>query len=532
MPSFLKRLGRLLLTKQAARDALAAFSLANLCLLRFWDILLFNSASRYLLKTPGNPVDYWAAIINVLILGSLLWGVVIWMRRKLKPWAMELATCIFLAVLLVPIDFIRRALGWHAEIIWRTGGIWVGTAIAGLIFWWRVRLKQIFLWILVILSPFCLLTVTQACWCAVRGEKPMLKASALPFSGFSKHIDARRLIWVIFDEWDQGVTFDRRPPDLKLPNIDSFAKTAVIATQAYPPAGYTMLSIPSLLTGRYLVEALQDGYGHLMVREPTEVTKRDFLEIPNVLADLAKDGKRVAVVGWLHPYSRILPNEPNFWIHWEEAPQGLYYTADGLSKTVIAQLRMVFIPQAGRDSAVESFLRVQEAASSIAKNPAVDLAFLHYPIPHNPSIYDRENNSMSSQYTNSAQGYLNNLALADRVLGNLVADIAAAGLHDRTTLILSSDHWWRVSPLVSGERDHRVPLMIQLPGEKSAVIYDTPINTVSVAGVVNDIVRGAVEDRESLVKRLLAATEPGPFRYGKDGVLLNPPSTRTNAIAK
>jgi len=60
------------------------------------------------------------------------------------------------------------------------------------------------------------------------------------------------VLWLIFDEMNEELLFASRPQALSLPNFDHLRSEALIATNAFPPAGHTTQSIPALLTGRLI----------------------------------------------------------------------------------------------------------------------------------------------------------------------------------------------------------------------------------------------------------------------------------------
>ncbi|MCX6927861.1 MAG: hypothetical protein NT154_32330 [Verrucomicrobia bacterium] len=56
--------------------AFVAISLANLCYLRIWDLLLYNPKMGYLAVTPYNRFDYIAATIGAGLLAVVLYFVI------------------------------------------------------------------------------------------------------------------------------------------------------------------------------------------------------------------------------------------------------------------------------------------------------------------------------------------------------------------------------------------------------------------------------------------------------------------------
>lgn len=77
-----------------------------------------------------------------------------------------------------------------------------------------------------------------------------------------------RVLWILFDEWDQRLNFPNRAPGTLLPTIDSlanrsFTATRALAVQAGMPVEQmtTLDAIPSLLYGKRLVRSSIEGAG-------------------------------------------------------------------------------------------------------------------------------------------------------------------------------------------------------------------------------------------------------------------------------
>ncbi len=101
--------------------------------------------------------------------------------------------------------------------------------------------------------------------------------------------------------------------------------------------------------------------------------------------------------------------------------------------------------------------------------------FLHFVTPHPPGIYDRRTHKLRS-----GGDYLDNLVLADDLLDDLMKEINATPSAGETTVIVSSDHSWRIfiwktTPFwsaeeerVSGGRfDERPVLLVHFPQQRT-----------------------------------------------------------------
>jgi arylsulfatase A-like enzyme len=147
------------------------------------------------------------------------------------------------------------------------------------------------------------------------------------------------------------------------------------------------------------------------------------------------------------------------------------------------------------------------AARQLVQDQNIDFAFVHLYLPHPPGFYDRRNGRVAA-----GGSYIDNLALADRSLGNLLQTLAATPGADKTTLILSSDHSWRVSlwrdtfgwtkedELASGHGhfDPRPMLMVRFPGETNAVGISRPVPLLAMHNLIEQMMAGRIENPQQL----------------------------------
>ena len=95
-------------------------------------------------------------------------------------------------------------------------------------------------------------------------------------------------------------------------------------------------------------------------------------------------------------------------------------------------------------------------------------------MPHEPDVLDTEGNSFS--LTNILQvGYLGNLVLADRYLGEVRRSMERAGVWDDSAVLVTSDHEWRDIPSTLGKRTRKLVFLLKLPGVEGSTTYDNPI---------------------------------------------------------
>jgi membrane-anchored protein YejM (alkaline phosphatase superfamily) len=145
-------------------------------------------------------------------------------------------------------------------------------------------------------------------------------------------------------------------------------------------------------------------------------------------------------------------------------------------------------------------------AHALIENGQIRFVFLHLPIPHPPGIYDRQRHMLRPGGT-----YLDNLVLADDSLGALLQEIDATPSAGQTTVIVSSDHSWRIpmwrhSTDWSGEEerasggrfDERPVLLIHFPGQKSGNDMNAALPEMLEHDMIADMLRGRINNPADL----------------------------------
>jgi hypothetical protein len=151
----------------------------------------------------------------------------------------------------------------------------------------------------------------------------------------------------------------------------------------------------------------------------------------------------------------------------------------------------------------------------LAADPKYNLSLFHLAPPHKPGVYLPAGKSFTVVPMRKADGYFNNLALADRMLGEIRQSVVRAGLQDKTWFIVSTDHWWRESAIWDGRVDHRVPFMVRPPGSDHGVEFGAMINTVLTHDLVLAVLRGEVRDLQQAATWLERRKTTQPPAYDR-----------------
>jgi hypothetical protein len=138
----------------------------------------------------------------------------------------------------------------------------------------------------------------------------------------------------------------------------------------------------------------------------------------------------------------------------------------------------------------------------LAADRNLGLVLLHLPVPHPPGFYDRAKGKLS---TDESSDYFDNLALADKTFGALRRAMESNGTWDQSTILVSSDHPFRV-PLwkedtgltaneeaaTGGRESPYVPFLLKMAGHPQGLPYDAEFNSVLTRELIMAVLAGEV----------------------------------------
>jgi len=483
------------------RRFLIALSFANLWYAPVWKRLIDSSkAVQFGMKSAPSRAEYAAAICGVILCALLAFAITSWLRKAPGVWQ-RLDVPIGLSLISLSAQSYLNGLTARQTLRDLAGShlLLSSLAILGLlvaITRYHQAVRRGLAPALLALLPFCAYTFAAS---AYRIANPIIltdkQTTILP------NAKPPRVLWIIFDEWDQGLTFDNRPAGLDLPALDRLRVESFYAQNALPPADSTLVSMPSLIQGRAVHKATAVDSQTLTLQYTDGSTQR-FGDPPNLFADLRGSGLNAAIYGWYLPYCRVLGEYlADCW--WREVDWPTLIADSSFGPALIHQLRGQF--ETGQYSPFGASLSTQKHASSFqtllerakqaAGNPNLQLTLVHFDVPHTPYIYDRSSGQMSTKILRP--DYTDALALVDKTIAELRSHMEQAGVWDSVVLLLSADHFYRASPLVNSVRDHRVPFLVHFPGEKSGVQYAASFNTVLTYGLIEAVLHSQLTSAAS-----------------------------------
>lgn len=494
-------------------DFIFALSLAHLCFIQSWFGLTFNGDYGYYHKLPVTTDDLLAFCFNLFVFTLIFFGAVICVRLTQGRILRLTADLSLWLVLLVPMSFVRvhyLGLGLIA-LLKNPGALFLGLTVAAAIVRWHRAATRIATAIVLILSPLVLVTfgkiglfILHPGSVAVPSPAPLL---AVP----SSHSHPR-LLWIVFDELDQRLAFPERPRGLTLPAFDRLCRESLVATNAYPPAAFTRLSLPALITGRLVSASTPISDRDMMLTFADTKKSGQWSSEPNVFSRARNLGLNTALTGWYHPYTRILGPVLNDSC-WYPIPLYEQARAETFWGGVCNQIWAMASPVHQRRLYIRLYQQSLADSIRFATNSYFGLVFLHLPVPHLPGIYRPERDRFTITGFSTIGGYFDNLVLADRTLAQLRRAMEQAGTWNSTWVVTSSDHWWRGAKEYDGRTDYRVPFILKAPGGSGGATYASGFNTVVSRDLILAILRGEVSSLEDAAGWLDANRAPPPRNY-------------------
>jgi hypothetical protein len=495
--------------RKKIRDGLVALSIGNLCLITAWFSQLYDSDAGYNNLLPITRPSLLALAVNIIWIAAVAWLIMQLLRRVQNRWLHLLSHLLLVALLLLPIDFCRvkvfEITDYQVITFFRKPLAFLALLTLMVIIVWQHRRAARVAGVLIgILSPLALFTLTRiALLClGLLQIKQYTGQSSLPPLGPVRE-GQPRVLWIIFDETDQRLAFEQRPARVQLPEFDRLRSESLYATNAVAPADATLGSLPQLISGRRVsaVSIKNASDLALTLADTNEVVL--WSQLPSVFSSAREMGFNTALVGWYHPYSRVLSNALNYcvWYPYFELESTRAATFGAAMRRELAAASGTLHRRWVYGATCRASLKESLA---LVTNATYGLVFLHLPVPHKPGIYLPDKDRFTIFGMSRVTGYFNNLILADRYLGKLRRAMEASGEWDKTWVILSSDHSWRESRAYDGQRDKRVPFLLKAPGQSGSTTYSSPFNTVVTRDFILAIFRGEISGCDSAVAWLEA----------------------------
>jgi len=306
-----------------------------------------------------------------------------------------------------------------------------------------------------------------------------------PMNGQS---EGPRVVLAIFDELDYEAVFETSALKNLMPNLRKLVSKSLFGKEVWEAGSNTIDSIPALTTGESGRQADPVGVSELVLSKQGRT--ENWKETSNIFSALKARGKGIGLVGWYHPYCRVFKNELS---NCSNVFLGSANWRSGMSFMEEVEGRLAALnPMRKRANVIEAVRYQFERTEFLIKQTDLDFLYLHIPLPHLPAVYDRKKGG-SSKWNFRLDGYIDNLAAVDDLIGRLLSALQASAGGRETWLVLTADHAWRGAPIVLGrERGHKVPLVITRLGDDLAGEISERVAATKIRGMIEGLVEGRI----------------------------------------
>ncbi len=341
--------------------------------------------------------------------------------------------------------------------------------------------------------------------------------------------DKPKVVWIVFDEWDQYLTFVNRDKNLKLNELDNLKQNYFYASKVYQPANMTPLSLSSYLIGTTPKSIYVKAHDKILLQFDDKKSK-SWKELPSIFSKLKKENVNSAFIGWALPFDRLYDKyliKKKYYtynhmifkaIKQKYADMFLFYFLRPLNKLTMQKIKWLKnnIIKIVRQQGSQLYKEILAYSKCIIIDPKINFSLIHFSIPHPPIIYDNKKQKISTKINS----YTDQLMLVDKTIKDIKDILIQDGSWDKTTLILTSDHWFRndgwkhpifhehititdkEQEMLKNRKDNIIPLIIKMPYQKKAISYDKPFNAMALHYLILDIYNNKVYDEQTLVSWL------------------------------
>jgi hypothetical protein len=324
-------------------------------------------------------------------------------------------------------------------------------------------------------------------------------------------------IWILLDELSYAQTYERRFPGLQLPAFDRLAAQSIVFTHVVPAGYHTQEVLPSLLTGLSVQRVRSSADGRQLTLETVpgapsgSPESHSFDQHDTVFSDARSLDYGTAVVGWYNPYCRILSDvlDRCFWTIDSRLPLNPLATYFGATTGLAWRADLLWPDRRYRDLHIDEYRQLMSASQATLASGADDFVFLHLPVPHSPGIYDRQTGTLTDSGRSS---YVDNLALADKTLGELRATLEARGEWDSSAILVMGDHSWRApgwrrvvgwtreddAAMGDSGFDDRPGYIVKMPGQQQGVRFDGVFAATRTRGLIDQILTRKIATPDEL----------------------------------
>ncbi len=497
--------------------------------------VLAISGDRWIRFTANYVPGYsliWALSADVTCLAALLYNCLFWLKTKQRfvgAIAKGVVGAFAAIALYTPLGLISQSLLGHRLrfTIFSVGEVFLLIVGLGFFFVRYEASLRVVRTAFLISSPLLPLFIINSAWrtYAVRAHWQGNGHADGMLPAQKSH---ERVIWIVFDELDRRMLFEARPSRIALPEFDRLRAESLDGVKVESPAMNTPVALPSLMLQANVRCFDVSRAGDLLVKIGSSAELISYKAQPDIFEKARSAGFNAGVAGWLFPYCRMLGSRlsdcgwglcgfETAFVYRSISRRSFLQQALYLARwqvTALPSMRQPIVPKPeqeafARASSIETLQVVLQNAFRMLQNPNLNLVFIHLPVPHPPGIWDVR----SSSFTMSQSTYVDNLQLADKILGQFRQMLERSGDWERSTILVSSDHPFRPaawtgphSPYTNKEMEvvsrqqwfSHIPFLLNLPFQHEHITYRGEFNSVLSSELVLKILNRQLQKPEEV----------------------------------
>jgi len=296
---------------------------------------------------------------------------------------------------------------------------------------------------------------------------------------------------IVFDAMSYDVLND---PDIEhlFPNFNKFlAKDSYVFEDARSPGAYTIASIPKLLTGIQYEDRLREENHRLLIAQSDDQEYQDIPADSSIFNHTLSYGYNNILLGWSIPYCNIFGEYLTYgrvFPHYSRLSQLWPYPFYILLYSSSLQQR---------DNTINMF---NAYLSKIDSSPQNTFFFTHFPIPHEPYVFDSQGfvdqfweTMLKGGPIISKENYVKQMMFVDKIMGEIVKKLKEKNLYDSSLIIITSDEeglWGK---------KRKVPLLIKTPFQNSQHNIKTKAHTINIKKMLLNFLNTHVVDIDDLL---------------------------------
>lgn len=491
--------------KKAREDLILSLSLGNFWFLAEWRPYLERGA-EYAQTIPNGAVAFSALIASVALTAAVIFAFLSLARAIKRESVWSITHLVLLIFLISPLNYLRTMDNlplrypflafefWKSSLVWSIPlGFIVVSLGALLVMTRRQALIPGFRRVGILLAGFLFMNFIAF----ARVGTALISADAAPAP--SSNAASKPLIAVIlFDEMSWKISREGMENGT-LPELARLSEQAFYAEHAISPADSTLASVPAILSGKLSGDSLANLEKQWSTQYFTPEKESELRKLGSIFGDAKAVGRNIGVAGFWIPYCRL-------YSEWLDSCLNIHVDSVLGEREFFGYLT-AYVRRRFRPSVNWPGIHTELTKSGkiLLADSRMDFVYLHLSIPHFPQIYDPQRKVMLSRGMDEP-GYIANLALVDRTIGEFRAILERTKRWESSTIILISDHALHPSRTWKGKSAAtaapHVPFLVKFPQQVKPVAFVHKVDLANFRPILKEILQGGLRNADALSARL------------------------------